>query len=632
MNKHTDDIITKLSDYSHSRQRTEMYLGSRARHTQSILLFDETGQAQVKELTWVPALLTYTREILDNALDEIVGKGFGDTLTFDYNEETMEMSVSDNGRGIPITWSDEYECHMATLALSHKQAGRNFNDDERTGAGLNGLGAAVTNYCSEWFNVEIHRDGKKFIQEFHEGNVVMDELVIKKPVITPSKSKSGTKISFKPSKKVFEHLTLPMELLKSRLIEIATCNPTIKVIMNGQRIKVNKTPINTLFNNFSGLELAIDQPNFKSTFYVVTDFNGVTDYTHSIVNNVPTFEGGEHVDEFKRVFYSGILEAITKEASKQKLTPIKQDIQEELLIFNITNMKAPYFANQAKTKLINEEVKPLIRNNLSDSEIYKNIIKKNKEWVERILERTRERTFKKDTDEVAKMAKKNLRLKIPKLMDATARFRKDCILLIAEGNSALAGLSDARNPEVHGGLPLRGKVMNVSDLTPKRVLENEELCSIMNSIGLVIGQKPIRANLRYGKVYIATDMDQDGSNIAALLINFFYKFFPDLFDPKEPPFFHIFLTPFIIAEKGKTRKYWYGNDVHEFDSFDSKGWAITRAKGLGTLLPVDWEYALTNPRVIQIFDDGKMKATLDLIFNNKRADDRKLWMSGEFDV
>jgi DNA gyrase/topoisomerase IV subunit B len=174
--------------------------------------------------------------------------------------------------------------------------------------------------------------------------------------------------------------------------------------------------------------------------------------------------------------------------------------------------------------------------------------------------------------------------------------------------------------------------MNVSDLTPKRVLENEELCSIMNSIGLVIGQKPIRANLRYGKVYIATDMDQDGSNIAALLINFFYKFFPDLFDPKEPPFFHIFLTPFIIAEKGKTRKYWYGNDVHEFDSFDSKGWAITRAKGLGTLLPVDWEYALTNPRVIQIFDDGKMKSTLDLIFNNKRADDRKLWMSGEFDV
>ena len=198
--------------------------------------------------------------------------------------------------------------------------------------------------------------------------------------------------------------------------------------------------------------------------------------------------------------------------------------------------------------------------------------------------------------------------------------------MIAEGDSAISTLASVRNPEIHGGLGLRGKVMNVNGETPKKILDNQVLTDIMNSIGLIIGQKSRKAELRYGKIYLATDADPDGYNIAALLINFFYTHWPELFDPLFEPVIYVFQTPFIIAEKGKTRKYWYAHNYSEFKPEDWSGWSITRAKGLGTLTEEDWKYALQSPVAIPIVDDGKMKESLDLIFNGKLADQRKVWI------
>ena len=225
------------------------------------------------------------------------------------------------------------------------------------------------------------------------------------------------------------------------------------------------------------------------------------------------------------------------------------------------------------------------------------------------------------------MAKKLMRTKVPELKDATSKDRTECILFLAEGESAIAGMNNARDPEIHGGLGLRGKVLNVNGESPKKALDNQSLANIMNSLGLIIGEKAEdRSTMRYGKVYIAHDMDQDGYNIGALLVNFFYTYWPELFDPKQEPVFYIFNTPFIIAEKGKQRKYWYGNNYDEFKPEDYKGWTITRAKGLGTLMAADWEYSLKNPSLYPIIDDGNMEEALDLIFNGKRADDRKTWI------
>jgi len=621
-----DDDIKKLSDYQHARLRTETYFGSRSNHAQTVLMF-EGGKAVVKEMIWVPALLTAVREIIDNALDELIGKKHGDRLDVTYDQEKMDFSVRDNGRGIPIEKDKTHKEYLATMVLSEARAGRNFDDSMRVGAGMNGVGASIANYCSEFFEVEIIRDGKKFTQRFTQGNAVDDALQIFKPKISKNSSpRTGTFIHFRPSEEVFKNLTLPIEFLESRLLEIAAANPKLKIYFNGKKVQAKASLEKTLFGTQKPIIFTIEQEDFKSVFYVLPNVTEQGDHVHSLVNNVPTFDGGEHVDEFKRIFTYQMLKALEKPARRQKLVPNRSDLLEGLLIFSVTQMKAPYFGNQAKTKLINEEVKKPIRAQLDQEELFKQVISQNKKWVEEILERTAVRTQKKDQADVTREAKRNLRNKIPSLMDATSRIRTDCILMLAEGDSAISGFSNVRNPKLHGGLPLRGKVMNVHGENPKKVLESKALADIMNSLGLVIGQPANRQGLRYGKVYIACDMDQDGANITALLTNFFYRFWPELFDEKNP-FFYIFLTPFIIVEKGKERHYWYSNDYEQFKSSDWKGATVRRAKGLGTLRKENWKHAIDNPRLILLTDDGKLEETLNLIFDGKRADDRKAWMA-----
>jgi len=193
-------------------------------------------------------------------------------------------------------------------------------------------------------------------------------------------------------------------------------------------------------------------------------------------------------------------------------------------------------------------------------------------------------------------------------------------------NSAISGMASVRDPKIHGGLPLRGKVLNVNGEAPKKALESDALVDIITALGLTMGERADRTKLRYGKVYIATDADQDGANICALLVNFLHTYWPELFEEGVEPFVFVFMTPFIIAEKGKERKYWYAHDYDEFNSEDYKGWAITRAKGLGTLQEPDWRHSLDKPVLYPIVDDGKMKESLDLVFNGDRAGDRKIWI------
>lgn len=197
---------------------------------------------------------------------------------------------------------------------------------------------------------------------------------------------------------------------------------------------------------------------------------------------------------------------------------------------------------------------------------------------------------------------------------------------IISHNSAVSGMASVRDPEIHGGLGLKGKVMNVNGASPKEVLNDGALRDIMNSIGITPTGKWDRASMRYGKVFIAADADPDGMNITALLVNFFHTFWPEMFEDKDNPIINVFMTPFIIAEKGKQRKYWYANNYEEFKPEDYKGWTITRAKGLGTLTKEDWAASLANPVTYPVTQDGKMADSLSLIFDKGRSDDRKSWI------
>lgn len=621
------DNIQKLSDYNHVRLRTEMYFGSRTIHTQSVILYDEQGNPYLEEISWVPALYTTFREIFDNALDEVIGHGFGNRIDITYDEETKEFSVSDNGRGIPIDWDPIERLHKATLVLTHARAGRNFGEREFV-AGTNGIGGSGVVFCSEYFHVEILRDNKKFTQEFSEGNAVIDDLIVSKPVIKDLKStKTGTFVKWKLSKEVFKEMILPEVFLKSRVFEIAAINPHIQFYYNSERIKVKPNTTMTLFNKKEHISLNIKGEGFNSKFILLPSYFNETDFSHSIVNNIPAFNGGNHIDQFKRQFFSQLLVALERESKKRKLQPTRADLIEGLFIYNITEIKAPNFDSQSKTRLINDEPVQIIKEFLNDEKIYKEIIKKNRNWIEEIYKRCSERTMKKEIDDIQKATKKITKRKVPKLMEASSNNRKECILFLAEGDSAIAGMAAVRNPKIHAGLPLRGKVLNVNGESPKKVLENIELVNIMTVLNLKIGEKATKESLRYGKIYLATDADPDGANIAALLINFFYSYWPELFDKNSEPTVYIFLTPFIIAEKGKERRYWYNYNYNEFNPNDWKGWTITRAKGLGSLTTEDWKHSLKNPEAYPIIDDGKIKESLDLIFNNNRADDRKVWIS-----
>lgn len=623
----TDDI-KKLTPYQHVRLRTTVYYGSTNLHTGPVLSYDN-GKVSVVETSWVPAVFTLVREILDNSLDELVAHGYGNRITIKYDPATSIFEVEDNGRGIPIDWDDEHHMYKATLALSELMSGRNFDSRVNT-AGMNGIGASGVNFCSEYFNVDIHRDDKHFIQTFREGSEMFDELQISKPKISKKLGKTGTKITFKLSNTVFSDLTLPEKFVKDRIIEIANCNPQIQLVFNGELIKTKPTISKSLFADYTTMSIMVDSADdtFHSQFLLIPNIVESGEHTQTLVNNIPTFNGGTHVDSFKKYFIPGLLSALEKENKKRGLTPNRSDIFEHLLIFNTTKMAKPDFDSQSKTRLITDGIDKHIKLVLENETTFKNIIKQNKEWIDSIYERCEERTQKKDDADIAKKNRKILRNKVPKLADANGKDRSKCIIFICEGDSAVSQIMSVRDPEIYGALPLRGKILNVRGKTPKVVIENEIISDIMAALGISLGKKAIRSDMRYGKIYLAADQDPDGANITALLINFFYLHWPELFDIKQSPVFYAFQTPFIIQEKGKKRYYWYANDYQTYNGDDWKGCPKpTRAKGLGSLEEVDWIHSLANPKLIPITDDGNLSEALDLIFSKHRADDRKEWMS-----
>ena len=625
----------KLNDYQHARLKTEMYLGSRELHTQTVCHYDGHSLTH-REFTWVPALYTGLRELIDNALDEMVGYSNGNTLRVTYDEDTMEFCVEDNGQGLPIDENKELgKGPAASILLGEARAGSNFEERGQV-AGTNGLGAACTNFTAEWFQLEVWHGGQRLNHKWAEGSYSGKDIhrtTYGPNICKGAKGKSGTKISYKPSAKVFKHLLLPTEFIKGRLWDIAVSNPNLKIIFNGDRLTParGRDPIiATYFPNIAVGKVEFIDGSFNSTFYVVPDFTSDDEVVHSVVNNLPALQGGAHIEAFRNLFYPAAMSELVRPRgdvfTKEKLTLTRSDIANGMLIFNVTTMDGPNFDSQTKSRLISE-VKGTMKSAFDEFQVG-SIFRGNPKWVELIADRCRRRNSSKDDKEVERKQKKLSKIKIAKLTDAIGKDRSKCALFLGEGDSALNYMMNVRDPEIHGCLPLRGKILNVHGITAKKAIESEALVDIMTAVGLQIGKKAIPANLRYGSLYIATDEDEDGKNIMALLINFMYRFWPELF---QEEYVFKFSTPFIIAHKGKQTKYIYAEDYPEFQAnlHKWKGWSITRAKGVGALEEADWEHALATPQLIPITDDGRLAESLDLIFNKKRPDDRKVWLGDE---
>ena len=432
MAKKSSEEIVKLTDTQHHRLRTEMYLGSRNLHTQTVINWN--GKKLVaEEVSWTPAAYSAFREIFDNSLDEVVGHGHGSKIDVTYDPKTLSFSVADDGRGIPIDWDENEKMHKATLALTQARVGRNFGDREEV-RGTNGVESSVVVSCSKEFNLDIKRDGKRFQQTFREGTELMPDLDISSPRIFSSAMKSGTEINFTLSPTVFPKAKIPLSFVKARIFEVAANHPKIKFTFNNEKVAVGKSVDKTMFAESDPVVITINEDKFTSNYYLVPEFGAEGEFVHSTVNDIPAFNGGQHIDTFKRLFFSGMLKAMERESKRRNLTPNRSDIVEGLLIYNTTVMHAPNFDSQSKTRLINDEVDRYIKSSLENEVIFKNILRTHKTWIDAIYARCAARTQKRDDADIAKANRKLMRNKVPKLLDANGKDRSKCILLICEGD------------------------------------------------------------------------------------------------------------------------------------------------------------------------------------------------------
>ena len=626
---YTADDVEDLGDRDHVRLRTQIYLGNTHPATYRIPLLTKNTFA-VTEVEFVPAVYKAIGEVIDNCLDEFSHITIRNkTLKIDARPETGWYSIADNGRGIPISQKpdrNEIKTWVPELMLGRLRSGRNFKDGKPVGViGQNGVGSACTNYCSSEFDVTIHRDGKVYYQRFVDG-----ANKVSKPKITKKTRTSGTEITFQLDPLVFKSVVLPDELMLNRAIEIAMTNPDVTVEYNGTKYRYKKG-LQDVIANIAGGKVSfcfeINEPNVTGEIYVVLNAHDeVDEQMYTWVNSSLLFDNGKCNTQFLNAFFEHVTAHLDRDAKKQKSEITRNDIRRGLLVLANLKVKNPEYDSQAKTRLTGPDMRKEFISTLDTQ--WKAFSKKSADWLADVLEHATERHHRDEDASATEKheKKKKLKKKVEGLLDATGKDRSRCYLLVTEGESASSQVCEARDPTTIGAFALTGKINNVYGTTSAQLLKMGKITELLLAIGLTPGKKALRSELRYGRVYITCDADYDGSDIFTLLTNLFYQFWPELMDPKYPPFIFRLTAPNVVASKNGKRVHFVTRSDYEKAKTKYTGWNIEYLKGLGSMNKDDWETVLANPNVlIPIVDDGNMSPTLELLFGPD-ADQRKRWL------
>ena len=602
--KGIEQKFRKLTDIEHVLLRPFMYIGSIVPHKELVYLYD--GQlVWQEEVEYNPGFIKIFDEIISNSVDEHKRNQKLNEISVIINFDSGKISVIDNG-GIPVVEHAEHKQWIPEMIFSNLKAGSNFDDTEkRVVAGTNGVGSTLTNIFSKQFSVTTCDGHKKFHQVF--SNNMHDRT---EPKI--SKHKSGfTEVSFIPDFARFGMSGIDETsyfILFKRCLDVAACNNKLKVnfskIQNGVisswklEFKSFKEYINLYTSDFFYEESNDWQIAFSKS---ETGFSNI-----SFVNSVFTKDGGTHVDYITNQLIIILRELIKK---KHKVEVKPNEIRNYLKVFINCTIVNSSFSSQTKEKLITEprdfntqhEVLEKTAKEILKSEIVAQIL----DWIES-KERAQERA------ELRKLNKNLDKKQSPKLIDAQKKGdREDCILGIYEGLSAVSAVRKFRDSQTIGAYPLKGKFINVTDLKSSEIIKTKEAVELMAAIGLKLGESP--TDLRYGKIYIYTDADPDGNHIAASLINFFNRFWPELFD--EGRIYKV-MTPLVVAKRGKQTLSFYTNA--EFKEWYSKitpsAWQIEYKKGLASLEDEEYEIIIKNPHAIKIINDKEYKASLEAWF------------------
>ena len=540
-------------------------------------------------------------EVVDNSIDEALA-GYCSHIEVTIHKDNS-ITVTDNGRGIPV---DMHESGMPAVevVLTVLHAGGKFGGSGyKVSGGLHGVGVSVVNALSTKMDVKVKRDGKVYGISFAKG-VTQEPLTV-----IGQTEETGTSVHFVPDADIFDEIVYDYDTLRHRLRELSFLNRGITIILTDERgeevrketfyfeggissfvehLNRNKEVINPEPVYFNGT---------KDTTVVEIAMQYNTSYSeniYSFVNNINTEEGGTHLAGFR----SALTRAANDFARRQGIIKnnednlVGEDIREGLTCVISIKLREPQFEGQTKTKLGNSEVRGIVDSIVTEglSEYFEENPVISKKIIEKSIMASRAREAARKARELTRRKNALEVSSLPgKLADCSVKDPEQAEIYLVEGDSAGGSAKQGRDRRFQAILPLRGKILNVEKARLDKILNNEEIRTMITAFGSGIGAEFDITKRRYGKIIIMTDADVDGAHIRTLLLTFFYRYMKPLIENG-----HVYIAqpPLYQIRKGRSHWYTYSDEelAKKLDEIGRDGIAVQRYKGLGEMNPEQlWE-------------------------------------------